>query len=294
MSKNIEYKKIYTTWLMIAPVLLLRASTTVYPIIQTFINSFRNLDIIKGGKGEFICLDNYIRLFQDDKMLASLEFTLIFTIVSMALHLVLGVLLALLLNAKFSGKKFIRTITLIPWAIPMIVAARAARWGFNGTYGFINDLITRIIGKPFSFDWLVHIDSARASVIMVDLWKDVPYFSILVLAALQFISGEIYEAAKIDGASDIQAFWHITIPNIGKTVLTISILFTMWRITSFELVYGMTSGGPFNSTSVLSYRVMTEAFNNLNLGYASAIAVVLFGILSVLTASNLLLTRKFD
>ena len=281
-------------WLMVLPLVLIRATTTIYPIFQTFINSFRDLNIIKGGVGDFCGLSNYIAMFQDDKILASLEFTLIFTVISMAFHIILGIALALMLNMKFSGRRFLRTITLIPWAIPLIVAARAARWGFNGTYGFVNDLISRLSNVPFLYDWLVHVDSARAAVILVDLWKDVPFFAILVLAALQFISNDIYEAARIDGAHVIQIFFRITWPSIRKTVMTISIFFTMWRITSFELVYGMTSGGPYNSTSVLSYRVMTEAFNNLNLGYASAIAVVLFLILVVLTVLNLAATRRLD
>ena len=295
LNSSIQFRmKQRIALLLVLPVFIIRAFTTVYPIIVTFINSFRNLNIIKGGAGEFIGLENYIRIFSDNKILSSIEFTLIFTLVSMAFHVILGVCLALLLNAKFSGRKIIRTITLIPWAMPMIVAARAARWGFNGTYGFVNDLISRIIGERYIYDWLVHINSARAAVIIVDLWKDIPYFAILVLAALQFIPNEVYEAAKIDGADAFKSFWFITLPNIRKTILTISIFFTMWRITSFELVYGMTSGGPFNSTSVLSYRVMTEAFNNLNLGYASAIAVVLFLILAVLTITNLFATKRLD
>lgn len=295
MNRGLQKRKRkWIPWLMILPLVIIRGFTVIYPIIQTFINSFRNMNIIKGGTGEFIGFANFLRLFQDEKILSSIEFTLIFTVISMAFHVILGILLALMLNMKFSGRKFLRTITLIPWAIPLIVAARAARWGFNGTYGFVNDLISRLSGVPFLYDWLVHVDSARLAVILVDLWKDVPYFAILVLASLQFIPGDIYEAARIDGANAFQAFFRITLPNIRKTVMNISIFFTMWRITSFELVYGMTSGGPYNSTSVLSYRVMTEAFNNLNLGYASAIAVVLFIILAVFTCLNLFTNKKLD
>lgn len=295
MNRGLQKRKRkWIPWLMILPLVIIRGFTVIYPIIQTFINSFRNMNIIKGGTGEFIGFANFLRLFQDEKILSSIEFTLIFTVISMAFHVILGILLALMLNMKFSGRKFLRTITLIPWAIPLIVAARAARWGFNGTYGFVNDLISRLSGVPFLYDWLVRVDSARLAVILVDLWKDVPYFAILVLASLQFIPGDIYEAARIDGANAFQAFFRITLPNIRKTVMNISIFFTMWRITSFELVYGMTSGGPYNSTSVLSYRVMTEAFNNLNLGYASAIAVVLFIILAVFTCLNLFTNKKLD
>ncbi len=286
-------KMLWLPWVMILPVIAIRGLTTLYPVVMTFINSFRDLHIISGGSGEFIGFANYAKLFRDNKIASSLEFTIIFTVVSMLFHIILGVLLAVMLNMKFKGKKFLRTIVLIPWAMPMIVAGRAARWGFNGTYGFINDLIGRLV-EDFHFDWLIHVDAARVAVIIVDLWKDVPFFAILVLAALQFISGDVYEAAKIDGSGTLNTFFRITVPSIAKTVMTISIFFTMWRITSFELVYAMTSGGPYDGTSVLSYRILIEAFNNLNLGYASAIAVVLFMIMLFLSGINLMAIKKIS
>ena len=260
---------------------------------MTFINSFRDLHIIGGGTGAFAGLKNYAKLLSDEKIASSMQFTILFTIISMTFHIVLGVILAMMLNMKFKGKKFLRTIVLIPWAMPMIVAGRAARWGFNGTYGFVNDLIGRLV-SGFHYDWLIHVDAARLAVIIVDLWKDIPFFAILVLASLQFVSADIYEAAKIDGAGAVKSFFYITIPSILKTVMTISIFFTMWRITSFELVYAMTSGGPYDGPSVLSYRILIEAFNNLNLGYASAIAVVLFLIMLVLTGINLFAIKKIS
>lgn len=247
-------KKRWLPWIMILPVILIRGITTVYPVFMTFINSFRNLNVIQGGKGEFIGLQNYARMLSDEKIATSLGFTLIFTMVSMIFHIILGIVLALILNMKFKGKKFLRTIVLIPWAMPMIVAGRAARWGFNGQYGFVNDLIGRFV-ENFHYDWLIDVDSARIAVIIVDLWKDIPYFAILVLAALQYISGDIYEAAKIDGANAVRAFFSITLPNIAKTVLSISIFFTMWRVTNFELVYALTSGGPHDGTAVLAFKI---------------------------------------
>ena len=268
-------KKRWLPWIMILPVILIRGITTVYPVFMTFINSFRNLNVIQGGKGEFIGLQNYARMLSDEKIATSLGFTLIFTMVSMIFHIILGIVLALILNMKFKGKKFLRTIVLIPWAMPMIVAGRAARWGFNGQYGFVNDLIGRFV-ENFHYDWLIDVD-----------------FAILVLAALQYISGDIYEAAKIDGANAVRAFFSITLPNIAKTVLSISIFFTMWRVTNFELVYAMTSGGPHDGTAVLAYKILIEAFNNLNLGYASAIAVVLFVIMLILSGLNVAVSKKY-
>lgn len=286
-------RNLWVAWLLVIPVLLVRGFTTLYPIVVTFINSTYDMSLLKGGDFQFVGLGNYIRIFNDDKLVISIQFTVIFTAVSMALHLILGIGLAMMLNMKFKGKKFLRTIVLIPWAMPMVVAGLAARWAFNDSYGLINDLVRRF-NPNFHFDWLVQGSSARAAVIAVDLWKDLPFFAILVLAALQFISSDIYEAAKIDGAGTVRAFFSITLPNIMKTVLSLSIFFTMWRLTSFDVVYAMTSGGPGDSTSLVAYRIMQEAFTNLNLGYASAIAVCLFLVMAVLSMLQMRAIKKFD
>lgn len=267
--------------------------TTIYPIFTTFKNSFFDMSLLRGGEAKFIGTQNFIQMFTDEKLATSIEFTAIFTIASMILHVVLGVGLALMLNIKFRGRKFLRTIVLIPWAMPMVVAGLAARWAFNDTYGLINDLVRRIL-PDFHYDWLINELSARVAVISVDLWKDVPFFAILVLAALQFIPSDLYEAAKIDGAGIIKSFFSITLPGIKNTVLTLCIFFTMWRLTSFDVVYSMTSGGPGDSTTLLSYRIMTEAFTNLNLGYASSLAVVLFATMVVLTLIDVKYIKKIN
>lgn len=281
-------------WLLVLPVVILRAFTTVYPIITTVTDSFFDIRLL-AGKNEFCGFSNYVKMFRDPKVLISISFTVIFVLVSMFFHLLLGVLLALALNMKFKGQRFLRTIVLIPWAMPSVVAGMAAKWAFNNDYGLINDLIRRII-PSFNYNWLIYRGSARAAVIAVDLWKDLPFFAILVLSNLQFISSDIYEAAKVDGASTWQSFTQITLPLIAKGVATLCIPFTLWRLTSFDLVYSMTSGGPGEDTALIAYRITTEAFTNLNIGYASAMAVVLFLIMLAFSLLNMKLTnsKKFE
>jgi len=193
---------------------------------------------------------------------------------------------------KFKGRRFLRTIVLIPWAMPSVVIGMAAKWAFNNDYGLVNDFIRRFVGE-FNFDWLIHTDSARAAVIAMDLWKDLPFFAILVLSGLQFISSDIYEAAKVDGANGIQSFFRITLPLIMKNVITLCIPFTLWRLTSFDLVYAMTSGGPGEDTSLIAYRIAMEAFTNLNVGYASALAIMLFIVMAVFSWFNIRFMNKF-
>ncbi len=281
-------------WLLVLPVVILRAFTTIYPVTKTIRDSFFDIRLL-AGKNMFCGFENYIRMFHDPKVLISIQFTVIFVFVSMFFHITLGVLLALALNMKFKGQRFLRTIVLIPWAMPSVVAGMAAKWAFNNDYGLINDLIRRIV-PSFQYNWLIYRGSARAAVIAVDLWKDLPFFAILVLSNLQFISGDLYEAAKVDGASARQCFTKITLPLIAKGVATLCIPFTLWRLTSFDLVYSMTSGGPGEDTALIAYRITTEAFTNLNIGYASAMAVVLFLIMMAFSLINMRITgsKKFE
>lgn len=216
-----------------------------------------------------------------------------FVIVSMIFHVVLGVALALILNMKFRGRRFMRTIVLIPWAMPAVVIGMAAKWAFNNDYGLINDFVRRFV-PDFQMNWLINAGTARTAVIAMDLWKDLPFFAILVLSGLQFISNEIYEAAKVDGADGIRSFIHITLPLIMRNVLTLCIPFTLWRLTGFDLVYSMTSGGPGEDTSLIAYRITMEAFTNLNVGYAAALAVMLFLVMAVFSWFNLRVMSQFE
>lgn len=293
LNRNAKNNKLKVAWLFVLPVLLIRGFTTVYPMIVTLYNSFFEIKLLKGPKTKFIGLENFIYIFQDPKLIMSIKFTLIFTVCSVSFLIILGTLLSLLLNVKIAGRRFLRTIVLIPWAIPMVVVGRAARWAFNDNFGFINDLI-RMVNPSFHLDWLSASSTARFSVIAVDLWKNIPYFAILCLAALQFLSDDIYEAAIIDGVNRVQSFFYITLPNIITTILNLAIFFTIWRMTSYDIVYAMTSGGPADSTSLLAYRIMTESFTNLNVGYASAIAIVLFLFMALISKGGMRLIKNLE
>ena len=291
MNTNSKIKK-YIPVILIIPIVIIRGFTTIYPIIITFINSLYNIKVLSGIH-EFIGLKNYIDVFKDDKIISSIKFTAIFVIVSMLFHVLLGTVLALILNMKFRGRRFLRTIVLIPWAMPAVVIGMAAKWGFNNDYGLINDLIRRFI-PSFQFNWLINTGSARGAVISMDLWKDLPFFAILILSGLQFISEDVYEAAKVDGANSIQIFFKITLPLIIKNILTLCIPFTLWRLTSFDLVYAMTSGGPGEDTSLIAYRIAMESFTNLNIGYASPLAIMLFVLMALFSWVNIRFMNKYN
>ncbi len=291
MNTNNKIKK-YIPVILIIPIVVIRGFTTIYPIVITFVNSLYNIKVLSGIH-EFIGFKNYIDVFKDDKIISSIEFTVIFVVISMLFHVLLGTVLALILNMKFRGRRFLRTIVLIPWAMPAVVIGMAAKWGFNNDYGLINDLIRRFV-PDFQFNWLINTGSARGAVISMDLWKDLPFFAILILSGLQFISEDVYEAAKVDGANSVQIFFKITLPLIIKNILTLCIPFTLWRLTSFDLVYAMTSGGPGEDTSLIAYRIAMESFTNLNIGYASTLAIMLFVLMALFSWVNIRFMNKYN
>lgn len=150
-------------WILILPVVIIRGFTTLYPIIVTLKNSLFDVKVLS-GVNKFVGLANYVNVFKDPKVQTSISFTVEFVVVSMVFHVVLGVILALILNMKFKGRRFLRTIALIPWAMPAVVIGMAAKWGFNNDYGLVNDFIRRFVPN-FQYDWMIHTGSARAAVI---------------------------------------------------------------------------------------------------------------------------------
>ena len=224
----------------------------------------------------------------------SLSFTAVFTIVSVAAIIVLGIALALLLKQEFAGRKLIRTIALIPWGLSMIVVSIAALWAFDDTYGIVNDLIRRIGFEGFHYSWLVDKTGAQVAVIIVNIWKNVSFFGIIMLSAFQGIPGELFESAKMDGAGSWKILFHVSLPYVMRTFIIMIIFIGVSQINSFEIVYAMTKGGPGTTTSLLAYRLYMEATKNMNYGMASAITVVMFLVTAVYGLIGLKLYRKID
>ena len=291
-SISLTSRKIINAWLLIAAVVIFRVFTSLYPMIQAIIYGFMDYQPIASTK-YFNGFQNFMNMFTDSNFRDAIWFTILFTVVSIFFHIILGIGLALVLNIKFRGRKFLRSIVLIPWAIPSVVAGIAANYAFNDSYGFVNDIIRRFV-HGFSLLWLVDVFGAMFAVIAVDIWKDTPFFAILILAGLQGIPNELYEAAKIDGANSINLFTRITLPHLRGLIITLTIFFTLWRLVTFDLVYAMTEGGPGASTSLLSYRIYMEAFRNLNYGYSSSISVLLFLIIIVVALLGLFFQRKIE
>jgi multiple sugar transport system permease protein len=278
-------------WILVAPAFLLRLATAAYPILQTIYLSFTNLSLLR-GTNEFVGLANYQRMASDYAFRGAIGFTVMYVLASTALQLALGMLIALLLNANFRGRTFARTINLIPWAVPVIVAGYAFRWLLDDQFGLIPywvHLLTGIRMVTFISPW-----GARLAVILVHAWKDAPFFAVVFLAALQGVPQEIHEAATVDGANAWQRFWKITVPLILPLTITMAMFRMVWLLAGFDLVYGLTYGGPGVATSVLSLQVFREGILFFKFGFASAISVILLILVGIIGLVSLVLFRRTD
>ena len=273
--------------ILVLPAVALRLFTAVWPIIATIDWSFRRVDAM--GAGNYVGFANYSRFLGDQVMTASFSFTFWYVIASTILQICLGLLVSLLLNAAFKGRAIARSINLIPWAVPLIVAAMGFRWLLDDQYGLINDLLIRV-GLP-PVHWLIQADTARLGVIAANVWRNTPFIAMIFLAGLQGIPQDLYEAAQLDGAGPVQLFRYVTLPLVLPLVITMSMFFAIWQLASFDLIYGMTQGGPGFATSVLAWQIYKQAFQAFNFGYASAISVVLLLVIALFGAFGYMLFR---
>jgi multiple sugar transport system permease protein len=263
-------------YLLVAPALLCIIAIALYPVLNTFKLSLYYMKLQLIGMTHFIGFQNYISLFNDPRFRSASINTVIFTIVSVSLELVIGMIMALLMNKKFKGTGLVRAAILIPWAIPTIVSALMWKFIYNDQFGLLNDILLRM-GIINSYKaWLGSPSLAMGSAIFADVWKTAPFMALLLLGGLQNISYEFYEAAKVDGAGSIRRFFSITLPLLKPTILVALIFRTLDAFRVFDLIFVMTGGGPGNSTETLTIYAYKTLFRNLDFGIGSAIAVVIF------------------
>jgi multiple sugar transport system permease protein len=277
--------------LLITPAFVLRIITAAYPIAQTIQLSLTNLDLIN-GTNKFIGLQNYHAILTDYGVRGALSFTIILVVASTALDLIFGMLIALLLNAAFRGRGFARTINLIPWAVPTIVAGYAFRWLLDDQFGLIPAWVFAVSGVHMvSF---ISEFSARMVTVLAYVWKDAPFIAVIFLAGLQGVPADLYDAAKVDGANAWHRFWRVTMPLVMPLSITMGLFRLLWSLGSFDLVYGLTQGGPGVSTSVLALQVFRTGILFFKFGMASAISVVLLIFVAVIGLVGLWLFRRAD
>lgn len=281
--------------LLITPPITFLLLFTLYPIIRVFWMSLHQISVTQPWLGTpFVGFDNYIQAFHDTRFWHSTGFTIAFSLLTVIVEVVFGLFLAIIANKTFPFRNFIRAAILFPWALPTVLNALTWKWMFNSDYGLFNGMLLQwgLIDKPIN--WLGDAKLAFVSICVVSIWKTASFMAIILLGGLQSIPSDIYEAAEIDGASRVQSFFMLTLPLLRNVIMVSLVLRTLGSLQAFDLMYGLTNGGPGNATESLPMYIHTTAFVDMEWGYGSALGVLLFLIIFLITALNVKLLYNPD
>ena len=280
------------TYLLPAAICL--GGTVLFPIFKAIHMSLYQNVLSRPQDYRFIGLGNYLRLLHDPTFWLTLKNSLVWVVFSVGFQFVLGFGVALLLNAEFKGRTFYRTLNLLPWIIPGVVVGLVWEYLYQPNYGPINDILRRVGLLRVPIAWLSEPVYAMAGVIFANIWRGIPFFSIMILAGLQAIPDEVYEAATVDGASITQRFWHVTLPMLRPIIVVATATRIIWTFNYADLIFVMTNGGPANATQITSSYTLLSAYTDLDFGYAATLSVVLLVIMLVFTACYLKFTKGVE
>jgi len=277
---SFDQSKTRLAWALLTPTLLLIAFIAIYPLLQTIYQSFTDARLASGVTPKFVGLRNYQDLAQDVTFRTSIWTTVKFTAITVVFEFFLGLIIALVINSNFKGRGLMRTAMLVPWAIPTVVSAQMWKWMYNDIYGPINDFLVRkvqILDSPVAF--IAQPSTSLWAVAAVDIWKTTPFVALLLLAGLQVIPEDVYEAAEIDGANGWQRFVQITMPLLRPAILVTLIFRTLDALRVFDVIFVMFGSRPDTQTMSIYAQNNIVAFSDL--GYGSAISVAIFAIIAV-------------
>jgi ABC-type sugar transport system permease subunit len=266
-------------WAFVSPAVSVIALIAIFPLAWTVWNSLHLQDLRMPWLGRpFIGIGNYLELARDPRFWSALGHTVFFTAASVSLELALGLTLALAMNSAFRGRGVVRATSLLPWAIPTVVAALLWRFMFDSQAGIANAILLSLGALNRPVVWFIDATTAWIPVILADVWKTTPFVALLLLAGLQNIDKSLYEAAQVDGAGAWWRLWRITIPLLKPTILVALIFRTLDAFRVFDLVYALTGGGPGTATEPIALYTHNTILQNLRFGYGSALSVVIFAL----------------
>lgn len=262
-------------WLLVLPSILVVVVVAVYPLFETFRLSLTNKRLASVRETRYVGLDNYRNLLDDRIFVDAYQNTVKFTLTSVFIEFLLGLIIALTIHSNFRGRGGVRASMLIPWAIPTVVSATMWQWMYHDVFGVINDLlVNRLHVLDEKVAWLANPDTALWAIVAVDVWKTTPFMALLLLAGLQLIPGDVYEAATVDGASKWKQFWGITLPLLKPAILVALIFRTLDAFRVFDVVYVMKRYATDSMT--LAVYTQRETLEKARIGFGSASAVIIF------------------
>ncbi|MDC7287804.1 sugar ABC transporter permease [Blautia schinkii] len=279
---SLEKTETRDAWIMMTPAIICLLVVAVYPILRTFWLSLHEMVLTDPGSGyPFRGLSNYAAILKDTRAMEAILFTLKFTVVTVFFELLIGFTSALIMNKGFKAKGLVRAAILIPWAIPTSVSAMMWKFIYNDQYGLFNDILTRLGVIDGYKAWLSTSSGSFLALVITDIWKTAPYMALLILAGLQMVPDEMYEAAKIDGANVFQRFRFVTLPTVKTTVLVALLFRTLDAFRVFDLISVMTGGA--NGTESISVYAYNNLMKFLDFGYGSSLAVLIFIVVFIIS-----------
>ena len=288
---RLHARRVLHAYLFIAPVIVLFGIFRVAPAIQTLLYSFYKVELLR-GRFTFIGLENFTALLTDEIFRKATVNTLTFVVTIVPISAFLGLILAVLFNAKFHLKEFFKAVYFAPMVTSTVAAAVVWWWMYNPQFGIFNVLL-KLVGLPEQ-PWLMSSRMALPSIIIFSIWKTLGYNMIIYLAGLQAIPQQFYEAATIDGAGAVKRFWRISVPLLAPTTNFLLIYNGILAFQVFDQVFVLTGGGPANSTNVVVLDLYRQAFERYNFGYASAEAMVLFVFILGVTVVQYVYSKRFE
>ena len=261
-------------YLLITPALVAVLTVVFVPVANAILMSFQSYDLRRPSGIGFVGLKNYLAVFGDPLFWRALWKTILWVLFGVGLQFFFGLVLALLLNRNFFGRGLVRSISLIPWVTPGVLIGLMWRWIFDGSYGVLNDLLLRLGVIHDKIPFLAQPATAFPAVVLTIVWQGIPFFALMLLAGLQGIPDELYDAADVDGASGFQKLVRITIPSLKNIIFVTTLLRIIWVANSVDVIFNLTEGGPAYSTQTLSVYIFNKG-NALNLGYASTMSIML-------------------
>lgn len=288
--------------MFLAPMLIVLGAVALFPLGQTIWFGFTDASLNNIDAARFVGLRNYIEwldygngqgewlgLLADDRWWRAVRNTVWFAVVSVSFETLFGLIIALVLNAKFPGRAVVRTLVLVPWAIPTVVSAKMWGWMLHDQFGIINDMLIKLglIATPIA--WTASADTAMAAVMMVDIWKTTPFMALLILAGLQMIPDDIYEAARLDGINPVREFRKVTLPLVMPALLVGVVFRGLDALRVFDIVYVLTPNT--DATRTMSVYARENLFDYDKFAYGSAASTLLFLIVALITIGFIYLTR---
>ncbi len=282
-GRSAHRKREMLPWLFLAPALILIIAFYGYPILKTFWISFRDYNVLKPENSTFNGVENYKAIFEDKVMPIAARNTIIYVVVSVLLQGVLGFVLAMLLWKNFRGRGLYQALVFVPWAVAGFLIGIMFRWMFNAQYGVFSDILSHLGLMEAGKSVLSDPKTALIGPIMGCVWYGIPYFAIMILSALQGVSGDMLEAAHVDGAGAATRLFRVIIPAIKPTILVTLLLRVIWVFNSADIIYVMTNGGPVNGSQTIASYLFTLAYTKHDYSLVCSISVIIMVFLLLYT-----------